>query len=77
VNTIRLRVWVSPAMAATMPPKLPVWRKGSKPRGLKLLIDLHYSGYWADPEHQLKPAAWAEHSFGQLQADVYDIPGMS
>jgi len=37
-----------------------------------MAIDLHYSDTWADPGHQTRPAAWADHSFSQLQADVYD-----
>jgi arabinogalactan endo-1,4-beta-galactosidase len=28
--------------------------------GLKLLLDFHYSDFWADPGKQAKPAAWAE-----------------
>lgn len=40
--------------------------------GMRLLIDFHYSDTWADPEHQGKPAAWAEHSFDQLQQDVFN-----
>ena len=43
-----------------------------KAKGLKLLVDLHFSDSWADPEHQVKPAAWAGHSSSQLQTDVYE-----
>ncbi|MFZ2989283.1 glycosyl hydrolase 53 family protein, partial [Ideonella sp.] len=31
----------------------------AKALGLKLLLDFHYSDFWADPAHQAKPAAWA------------------
>jgi arabinogalactan endo-1,4-beta-galactosidase len=72
VNYIRLRVWVNPANGYNDKNKLVEFARKVKAKGLKLLIDLHFSDTWADPEHQAKPAAWAGHSFGQLQADVYD-----
>ena len=36
-----------------------------------ILIDFHYSDTWADPGHQKKPFAWENHSFVELQRDVY------
>lgn len=38
---------------------------------MKLLVDFHYSDFWADPGRQDKPVAWAGHSYGQLKTDVY------
>jgi len=32
--------------------------KRIKNSGMKILIDLHYSDYWADPQQQNKPSAW-------------------
>jgi arabinogalactan endo-1,4-beta-galactosidase len=72
VNSLRLRVWVNPANGCNAASKVARFAQKVKSKGLKLLIDLHYSDTWADPEHQLKPAAWAQHSFSQLQADVYE-----
>ncbi|MDY3915967.1 MAG: glycosyl hydrolase 53 family protein [Selenomonadaceae bacterium] len=40
--------------------------------GLKVLIDFHYSDWWADPGHQVTPAAWAGHNAARLEKDVYD-----
>ena len=40
--------------------------------GFDVMIDFHMSDTWADPAHQTKPAAWASHSFSQLQTDVYN-----
>jgi len=31
----------------------------SKNQGMKILLDLHYSDFWADPARQEPPAAWA------------------
>ena len=72
VNAIRLRVWVNPANGCNHASGVARFAQRVKSRGLKLLIDLHYSDTWADPEHQAKPAAWADHGFSQLQADVFE-----
>ena len=40
--------------------------------GLRIMINFMYSDTWADPGHQAKPAAWADHNFAQLQTDVYN-----
>jgi arabinogalactan endo-1,4-beta-galactosidase len=72
VNYIRLRVWVNPANGYNNKTKVLQFARRVKASGLKLLIDLHYSDTWADPEHQAKPAAWADHSFSRLQADVFE-----
>src|SRR5690606_26557561 len=39
---------------------------------LKLLVDLHYSDFWADPGQQATPAAWQDHTLEELEAAVYD-----
>jgi arabinogalactan endo-1,4-beta-galactosidase len=72
VNAIRLRVWVNPADGRNSAGEVAAFAQKVRARGLQLLIDLHYSDTWADPEHQLKPAAWAGHNFSRLQADVYE-----
>jgi len=40
--------------------------KRVKETGMKLLLDFHYSDYWADPGKQYKPAAWKDLSFDQV-----------
>jgi arabinogalactan endo-1,4-beta-galactosidase len=54
--------------------KADVLRKArwAKARGMKLLIDFHYSDAWADPGKQNKPAAWADLPFEGLRQAVYD-----
>jgi len=65
-NYIRLRIFNNPATAKGYSPQ-----KGFcdlehtkqmalriKKAGLKLLLDFHYSDYWADPQQQNKPSAW-------------------
>ena len=68
MNSIRLRVWVNPS---------PVWNDAAdvvakavraKNLGMRVMINFHYSDYWADPGKQNKPAAWASMNFTDLKA---------
>jgi len=72
VNYIRLRVWVNPASGYDNRAKVLAYAKTVKSKGLKLMIDFHYSDTWADPGKQFKPAAWSSHGITQLQTDVYN-----
>lgn len=72
VNYIRLRVWVNPVSGYNNKDKVVAFAPLVKSRGMKLLIDLHYSDSWADPGKQYPPAAWASHSLTQMQTDVYN-----
>jgi beta-galactosidase len=46
--------------------------KRVKAAGMKLLLDFHYSDYWADPGKQYKPKAWENLPFDQLKSSLYD-----
>jgi len=37
-----------------------------KKAGMKLLLDFHYSDYWADPQQQYKPSAWEGMNFNEM-----------
>jgi len=71
VNYVRLRVWNNPASGYNNAAKVLAYARTVKAKGLKLLVDFHYSDTWADPGKQYKPAAWAGHGISQLQTDVY------
>ena len=43
-----------------------------KAAGFEFLLDFHYSDTWADPGHQIKPAAWADLLFPALVQKVHD-----
>jgi len=73
VNYVRLRVWNNPASGYNNKAKVLAYAKVVKAKGLRLLIDFHYSDTWADPGKQFKPAAWASHGISQLQTDVYNF----
>ncbi|MFI5131187.1 MAG: glycosyl hydrolase 53 family protein, partial [Chitinophagales bacterium] len=79
-NYVRLRIFNDPARDSGYSPKkgfcdlahTKQMAKRVKDAGLKLLLDFHYSDYWADPGKQYKPAAWRGLSFEDLKKAVYD-----
>ena len=79
-NYVRLRLFHNPALDSGYSPKqgfcdLPhtlAMARRVKAAGMKLLLDFHYSDYWADPEKQYKPAAWKGLSFPVLKDSVYN-----
>ena len=72
VNYVRLRIWNNPGSGYNNKDKVLRYARTVKARGLKLMVDFHYSDSWADHGKQVKPAAWANHKFSRLVTDVYD-----
>nr|WP_281274370.1 glycosyl hydrolase 53 family protein [Allorhizocola rhizosphaerae] len=72
VNYVRLRIWNNPRSGYNNKDKVLQYARTVKAKGLKLMVDFHYSDTWADPGKQYKPAAWASHGISQLQTDVYN-----
>jgi arabinogalactan endo-1,4-beta-galactosidase len=76
INSIRLRTWVNPSndpySGHCSKNETVAMAKRATDMGFQIMIDFHYSDSWADPGKQVKPAAWAKHSFSQLLTDVYD-----
>lgn len=71
VNYVRLRVWNNPVSGYNNKSRVLAQARVARAKGLKVLIDFHYSDTWADPGKQYKPAAWVGHSLSQLRTDVY------
>jgi beta-galactosidase len=78
-NYIRLRIFVNPENEkgyspgrgfCGLEPTLVMARR-VRDAGMKLLLNFHYSDYWADPQQQNKPAAWAGLDFTTLKDSVY------
>ena len=68
----RLRVFVSPVRQApdnSLENTIPLARKIKAAGGL-LLLDIHYSDTWADPQHQEIPVAWRGLDFKGLEKQV-------
>ncbi|NJD09736.1 MAG: hypothetical protein FIB01_04580, partial [Gemmatimonadetes bacterium] len=77
-NYIRLRIFVQPDNPQGYSPgrgycgldsTLSMARR-IRAAGMKLLLDFHYSDYWADPQQQNKPAAWANLGYEALRDTV-------
>ncbi len=71
VNTIRIRLWHTPENEHSSLPEVKAFANRIKAKGMKVWLTVHYSDTWADPAHQLKPEAWNEASFLDLQDSVY------
>lgn len=72
LNAIRLRVWVDPTAHDNWCNKedLLVKAKRTKELGMDLMVNFHYSDWWADPGKQNIPAAWASYSYEEMKAAV-------
>jgi Glycosyl hydrolase family 53/F5/8 type C domain len=69
-NYVRLRLWVDPpAGYSDLASDLRMARQITA-AGDKLYLDIHYSDFWADPQHQDIPAAWQGQDLSQLTATV-------
>jgi len=70
MNSIRLRVWVNPTDSWCNAADLLVKAKRANDLGMRIMIDFHYSDWWADPGKQNKPAAWTLLSLTDLKTAV-------
>lgn len=79
-NYVRLKLWVDPYDSNGNPygggnndfaTTLSLAQR-AQALGMGILIDFHLSDFWADPANQIKPKAWANLSYSQLQSTVYD-----
>lgn len=80
VNAVRLRLWNDPYSEDGEPygagnndlPTTIALTKRAKAHGMDVLLDLHYSDFWADPGKQRVPKAWRGMNADQLEKAVYD-----
>lgn len=70
MNTIRLRVWVNPTSGWNNTTDVVAKAVRAKNAGMKIMINFHYSDWWADPGKQNKPAAWASQDFNTLKQSL-------
>lgn len=74
MTAIRLRVWVNPSQYGygAWCDKADVLVKAlrAKNAGLDLMIDFHYSDFFADPDRQDTPVDWKDYSLEQIKAAV-------
>lgn len=58
MNATRLRVWVNPRDGFSSPEDVLKMAKRSQELGMPVMIDFHYSDWWADPGKQNPPEQW-------------------
>ena len=66
----RLRIWVDPRNGVNGLEYTTQLAKRIKDAGGTFMLDFHYSDWWADPQKQNKPAAWAKLDFDALVKQV-------
>lgn len=72
-NLFRLRLFLAPNGDEVQVNDLPytiALAKRVRASGAQLLLDFHYSDTWADPAHQVTPAAWTGLGIDSLEAQV-------
>ncbi|MGM0920357.1 MAG: glycosyl hydrolase 53 family protein [Bacillota bacterium] len=81
VNYVRVRVWNDPYDAEgnsygggnnDVETAIEIGKRATE-HGMKLLVDFHYSDFWADPGKQFPPKAWENLSFEDKKAALYDF----
>lgn len=72
LNAVRHRVWVDPSKHGNWCGKedLLVKCKRAKDLDMEILLDFHYSDWWADPAKQNIPESWRGHSYEQMKEDL-------
>ena len=80
VDTIRIRLWNDPwsetgesygAGENDLKISLEIAKRVTA-AGFGVLLNFHYSDFWADPGKQIKPKAWADYGVKELEQAVYD-----
>jgi arabinogalactan endo-1,4-beta-galactosidase len=69
-NYVRMRLWVNPPPGySNLASDLALARQVHQ-AGMRIYLDIMYSDFWADPQHQDIPAAWQGQGLTQLAATV-------
>ncbi len=81
VNLIRLRVWNDPYTEEgkgygggnnDVQTAIALGKRATE-AGMRVLIDFHYSDFWADPSKQMTPKAWEGMKIREKAAALYDF----
>lgn len=85
VNYVRVRVWNEPYNAegngygagdCDIVKAIEIGKRATE-NGMKILVDFHYSDFWADPGRQLVPKAWASMGIEEKKAVLYNYTKQS
>ena len=72
LNAVRLRVWVNPKDGFSGKDDVVRMARRAKDWGMPVMIDFHYSDWWADPGQQNIPAAWKDMDYEQMKRALAD-----
>ena len=72
LESIRLRLFHSPNELRDGLDDVLALARRAHDLGYSIVLNLHYSDTWADPEKQTKPAAWSSLPFDALRDSVYE-----
>lgn len=85
VNYVRVRVWNDPFDAegngygggnCTVDTAIEIGKRAAE-YDMGLLVDFHYSDFWADPSKQQVPKAWADLTLEEKEQAIYDYTAES
>lgn len=79
VNAVRIRLWNDPYSETGKPygagtndlSSVMELSKRAREKGFDILLNYHYSDFWADPGKQFIPKAWRDFSARELEEAVY------
>ena len=72
MNATRLRVWVDPKDGFCSPEDVLKMAKRSQALGMPVMVDFHYSDWWADPGKQNPPKEWLGMNLEQTEKALAD-----
>lgn len=80
ITRLRMRLFVNPYSREKMPygggnnslELILPFAKEAQNAGFSLILDLHYSDFWADPGKQILPKSWQDLSYTALLAKIYE-----
>lgn len=82
VNYIRVRIWNDPYNSETrkgygggncdVNNAIAIGKRATA-NGMKLLVDFHYSDFWADPQKQNAPKTWKNYTLAQKESALFSF----
>lgn len=67
MDAVRLRVWVNPKDGFSSPEDVLRMARRAKNLGMEIMIDFHYSDWWADPGKQFPPEDWKNYGLEEMK----------
>ena len=70
MNAVRLRVWVNHETGWSNKADMLYLARRAAKQGLRIMIDIHYSDFFADPHRQETPRAWQRYDYALIKEAV-------